>query len=232
MKKTQLFIPIGILASVTGLSGAALINSGVHAAVTVPCVYTDGAGECRTDTDPSTYGLNVSVTVAASCNYGGEDGSKSSTKSITNGNYEEYTSVNTLHVTCNDPSGVRFEAIGNSANASGVNTEGVTVMRAGTGAGSLTFNTGSTNPTSGTASEWGFKIADGGGATTATIPATFQNYTAVPDEWTRVGYSAGATNMTSGMAITTSYRVYIGTTQPAGSYSGQVKYRFSQGAGS
>ena len=51
----------------------------------------------------------------------------------------------------------------------------------------------------------------------------------MPTTATKVAQYAGATTTTTGMAISTSYRVYIGTLQQAGTYTGAVKYTVAQG---
>ena len=55
----------------------------------------------------------------------------------------------------------------------------------------------------------------------------FSDYTAVPEEYTKVAYHTSSTDTgtnATGSNLTTTYRAYISPTQPAGTYVGQVKY--------
>ena len=60
-----------------------------------------------------------------------------------------------------------------------------------------------------------------------TTEAPFSAYHIVPNEYVKVAHKKSATDMTTstgGVKLTTTYAAYISKTQPADTYSGQVKY--------
>ena len=57
--------------------------------------------------------------------------------------------------------------------------------------------------------------------------ASFSSYHVVPNEYVKVAHKNSGTDMTTvagGAKLTTTYAAYISKTQPAGNYSGKVKY--------
>lgn len=209
MKNKIKYLPIGILTLTTVFSGVALSSASVKAATT-------GSAE-------------VTVSVNTACNFTGDTtfttsliadaGVRLDTESIAD------ATRGLFNVTCNNPDGFYVTAIGFSPDASNPGgLEGNTSMYSTKG----TINTG----TSGDNSYWSFKVSRVTG-TNASIVGTAQgdtvnyaNYANVPEtDTTIVRYGATySTDVVSG-TIRTDYQIYTSPTQPAGTYTGAVKYK-------
>ncbi len=207
MKTNSVKVVVGSLALTTALSGVIL---------TLPSSFADVIDQ-------------IEITVPVSCSMAG---SGSHTKEISNGNTENNIGTTTIKTTCNDNSGYAIYAIGYT------NDEyGNTVLTNSTLGSTHDIVTSSTI-TSGISS-WAMKLATSGssylpiiaGSTSDTLKETgdpdFSDYTAVPEEYTKVAYFPTSTDIgtsATGSTLTTTYRAYISQTQPAGTYVGQVKY--------
>ena len=176
----------------------------------------------------------INITVPVSCTLEGT-GMNTHNAEITNGTYNSAIGETTLKAFCNDNEGFAIYAIGYTDNLNGKNV--------------LTNSTlGSTHdiPTgtaiSGNNSQWAMKLS------TITTPqptypiiiagssddtekeqgdpdySTFQE---VPDDYTLVAKRTSGTDIgtvAEGTSLKTTYQAYISKTQPAGTYTGQVKY--------
>ena len=143
--------------------------------------------------------------------------------------YEEGIGETTIQTFCNDQNGYAIYAIGFTND-----TLGNTVLQ---GAGlSSTYDIATGTATSGTAgndvSNWAMKVtavaSDANNTYTPSIQNGFSSFSAVPSSYTKVAKLDKATDAKAGTnlgsTIKTTYAAYISNTQPAGTYTGQVKY--------
>ena len=190
------------------------------ATLIVPSVYAD-----ESIVDVVTINVPVSCSMSAS-------GTDSHTASVNNGQTTGNIGTTNLKVICNDNSGYAIYAIGYTDD-----TYGKTVLTSST-LGSTHDITTATTVTTGTSS-WAMKLASVSGTYAPIIAGStgdslkqtgdpdFSDYTAVPEEYTKVAYYTSSTdtgNNATGSNLTTTYRTYISPSQPAGTYVGQVKY--------
>lgn len=157
----------------------------------------------------------VSCTLASHINAGEEH-----TISMISGTYEDNIGVTTLTTYCNDPGGFVIYANGNSNNIEG-NNKLTSILGS-------TYDIPSGTATSGDTSQWAMKLTTVSSSTpadTPTIATGYDSYSTVPNQWTKVVYKdAGTVNVETGSSFTTTYAIYLKGLQPAGTYSGQVKY--------
>ena len=209
------YIFIGGLIAITGISGAVLHSTIVSADdSSTDTLLIDVPISC-------TMSGNIDTAHNATLNNGTYSGASGS-------EYENGIGKTTLTTFCNDQNGFSIYAVGYTGNTIG-NTDlvGTSVS------GNATIPTG-TN-TSGPTSNWAMKVNKVTDSSTSYNPAnmtitnSFDNYKAVPDEYTKVAeYHAGsgssATDTILGAKVTTTYAAFISSTQIADTYSGQVKY--------
>ncbi len=183
----------------------------------------------------------MNITVPVSCTMSGT-GMNTHNADITNGTYTADIGTTTLHAFCNDAEGFAIYATGYTGNEIGGTNSNKLV---GTSASSnATIDTGlATSAGSPDVSNWAMKLtmAQDSGDTTGTnaftidsapnvsggADASFSDYHVVPNEYTKVAHKNSGTDMaanTGGVKLTTTYAAYISKTQPADTYSGQVKY--------
>ena len=157
----------------------------------------------------------VSCTLSSRINTGEEH-----TISMVAGTYEHDIGTTTLTTSCNDPGGFVIYANGNTDDIAG-NNKLTSILGA-------TYDIPSGTATSGDISQWAMKLTAVSSATpadTPTIATGYDSYSAVPNQWTKVVYKdAGTMNVETGSSFTTTYAIYLKGTQPAGIYTGQVKY--------
>ena len=162
--------------------------------------------------------LDASVTLGTACNFSSNvDNQHNAT--ITNGVNSTDIGKTTLNVTCNDQGGYAVYAIGYTNDEYG-NTSLKSSI-------SDDYNISTGTSTSGNTSNWSMKLSTAPGTTTATIENNYNNYHAVPDDYTKVATLNTITNpdtSTTGSSISTTYQTYISPTQPVGTYTGKVKY--------
>jgi len=203
-------VPLGMV-GVTILSGAFLLSTKTHADDVVDL---------------------VNITVPVSCTMSGT-GMDTHDAEIENGRYVSDIGTTTLHAFCNDAEGFAIYANGYTSNTLGNNTLTNTTLGS-------TYDIITGTATSAGAedvSNWAMKLAitQDSGDTTGTNAFTidsdtegsFGSYHTVPNEYTKVAHKESATDMaasTGGVKLTTTYAAYISKNQPAGTYSGQVKY--------
>ena len=190
----------------------------------------------------------INVTVPVSCTMSGT-GMTSHNADISNGTYQADIGTTTLHAFCNDNSGFAIYAAGYTGNEIGTTNSNKLVGTSASGNATIVTGTATSagNPD---ASNWAMKLTatQDSGDTTGTnaftidsapnvdLPsqaesgatqASFSQYHVVPNEYTKVAHKNSGTDMTAttgGVKLTTTYAAYISKTQPADTYSGQVKY--------
>ncbi len=184
-------------------------------------VYTTELNYAHADDEDlgsASSSLGASVTVGTACNFSGNVDSQHNA-TITNGINSTDIGKTTLNVTCNDQGGYAVYAIGYTNDEYG-NTSLKSSI-------SDDYNIPTGTSTSGNTSNWSMKLSTVPGTTTATIENNYNNYHAVPDDYTKVATLNTITNpgtSTTGSSVSTTYQAYISPTQPAGTYSGKVKY--------
>lgn len=174
----------------------------------------------------------VAITVPSSCTLGGVvDSAHNAT--ILSGEYKQSIGQTTIKAFCNDVGGYVIFAIG-----AGGGIDGQTDLIS---ASNANYNIHTGTATSGATSAWAMKLTagtvtnatDGINATPPTIASdsngSYANYHVVPNTYTMVAYRQSQTDMNtdvtaSGSYLTTTYQVYANGAQPAGTYSGKVKY--------
>lgn len=163
---------------------------------------------------------NINITVPISCSLEGT-GMNSHNAIIVNGTYQADIGSTTLKAFCNDTNGFAIYAIGFTDSE-----YGKTVLTNATLGSSADIATGTA--TSGNTSNWAMKLATNSGATYAvTLDNSFGSYHAVPAEYTKVAHRDSGTDIgasATGAELTSTYSAYMSQTQPAGTYSGKVKY--------
>ena len=166
---------------------------------------------------------NITIIVPASCSLSGTNTEHAAT--INNGTYNSNVGLTTMKAFCNDHEGFAIYAIGYTNEQ-----DGNTVLTNGVAADNIVTGTA----TSGNASNWAMKLAtpsDPAPAYPITLSSdtsgSFGNYHVVPSTFTEVAYRASGTDVgagATGATLTSTYQVYISATQPAGTYTGKVKY--------
>lgn len=174
----------------------------------------------------------VAITVPSSCTLGGVvDSAHNAT--ILSGEYKQSIGQTTIKAFCNDSGGYIIFAIGVSGGIDG-QTDLISAFN-------TNYNIHTGTATSGATSAWAMKLTagtvtnatDGINATPPTIASdsngSYASYHVVPNTYTMVAYRQSQTDMNaditaSGSYLTTTYQVYANGAQPAGTYSGKVKY--------
>ena len=193
----------------------------------------------------------VNITVPVSCTMEGT-GMNTHNATIPNGIYSgTYTDpdtstsyangigTTTLKAMCNDNEGFSIYAIGYTDN-----TDGKNVLTNSTLGSTFDIPTGTNTGPVGNVdtSNWAMKLSTItsptptypiiiAGSTADTDKAQgdpdYSSFQEVPDDYVKVAYRKSATDVGQnaiGSELTTTYAVYISKTQPAGVYTGQVKY--------
>lgn len=173
---------------------------------------------------------NLAVSIPTACSLSSIINGEHS-KAVLNGTYESGIGQTILTTYCNDKNGYVVYAIGSSNNELGNNK-----LISNINDNLNNYDIVSGTATSGTTSNWAMKLSTSDidstiintnvGEDTPNIESAYNNtYAIVPNTWTKVASkSAGTVTSTTGSSFTTTYAVYASTTQPAGSYIGQVRY--------
>ena len=225
----MLLLPMASLVSITILTDTILASSYVSA-------------------DNDSVVDQVNITVPVSCTMTGT-GMNSHNAEIANGTYTPNIGSTTLHAFCNDNEGFAIYAAGYTGNEIGGTNSNKLVGT--TASGNSVIESGiATSAGNPDISNWAMKLTmtqDSGDTTTdnaftidsapnvdlpseAESGATevpFSQYHVVPNEYVKVAHKNSMTDMTAttgGVKLTTTYAAYISKTQPADTYSGQVKY--------
>ncbi len=162
---------------------------------------------------------NLTLSIPVSCTMSSTINTAHSI-SMVSGRYEENIGKTTLDTTCNDVNGFVVYAIGSSNNEEGntnlIPTSGL----------DLQYSIASGTATAGDISNWSMKLASiSNGDYTPDIDNNYNTYSIVPTTWTKVAHKIPTTaDITKKMSFTTTYAIYLEPTQPAGTYTGQVKY--------
>ena len=195
---------IGVLVSVAVLAGAILAT---------PVVRADGR-----NTD------SVTITIPDSCTIKiDETASSEHEATINSGQSATGIGKTRMGAYCNDLNGYDIYAIGYGANTDGNNKLVSSI--------SSTFDIATGTAMSGDTSNWAMKISTASSGTTLPyVVDSYRNYTSVPSQLTKIAFreSNTASDATaldvSGSYIDTTYQAYVTSMQPAGTYTGQVKY--------
>ena len=170
---------------------------------------------------------NASVTVDSTCTMNAAVTSEHSATMV-NGtysgtNYPNGIGSTTMQTFCNDANGYAIYAIGYTNNE-----EGNTVLKGGAGLSSdydIVTGTATSGSGNNDVSNWAMKVSSVAGTYAPTIVNGFNDFSNIPSSYTTVAKYNGVTDQnTTGSSITTTYAAYISNTQPAGTYTGQVKY--------
>ena len=164
--------------------------------------------------DNFTLSIPISCTLTASIKAGEEH-----SISMVSGQYKADIGKTTMDTTCNDPNGFVVYAIGSSNNEEGNNKLKAFTL-------SDTYDIASGTAESGDTSNWAMKLTPiPNGDFTPIIDNNYTQYSIVPNTWTKIAHkNPGTTDITKKTSFTTTYAVYLESTQPAGTYRGQVKY--------
>ena len=205
LKNKALITPVGLV-GVTILSGAFLMSSNSSA------------------TDNTDVVDQINITVPASCTLSGTN--LLHTDTIQNNQYKTDIGSATIKAVCNDTDGLAIYAIGYTDEIDGNNK-----MHSSTLGSNYDIATGKYVSGTTTNSVWSMKLTPVSGAYAPTIrnDATYNytNYEIVPSDYTKVAYRVTATDTGTGAIganFTTNYAVYASSTQPAGTYTGKVKF--------
>ena len=192
---------------------SALILSLPHSSATVSDLETDSL----------TLTLSTSCTLSSSVE-------EAHNASLNGGQYEEGIGITKVNAYCNDNNGYSIYAIGSSGDMDG-NTDLISNIN-----DNYNIHTGiydSSSITASSPSSWSMKLTAGVGSGINTTPPTinnnYDNYSVVPENYTQVASRASKTDMTidtsvTGSYFTTTYDIYASSLQPAGTYTGKVKY--------
>lgn len=162
----------------------------------------------------------LSISVPTSCTMNGIVDTPHSAN-VNNGQYNSNIGTTTMKAFCNDSNGFAIYSIGYTNEEYGNNV--LTNASLGSSANIVTGTA-----TSGNTSNWAMKLTTD---TSATYPISIENsydsFHTVPNDYELVAKRTSATDMgetATGSIFTTTYQAYIAELQPAGTYSGKVKY--------
>ena len=159
---------------------------------------------------------SVSVNIPVACTMVGTV-TKAHTASIVGGTRVPNIGTTEVNTVCNDKDGYIVYAMGTTQN------DGTPVLSANIGS-EYDIETG--DAASGTKSSWGMQLAQitGEGEYPPDIVSDYTTYTSVPNTWKKVASKSAGISKTVNSQFTTTYAVYTTIDQPAGTYSGEVKY--------
>ena len=198
-----LFYIVGILTLTTVLSGLTLASSTVSADDVVD---------------------DIVITVPISCTLSGT-GMDTHTATMRNNTYQANIGTTTMKAFCNDPNGFSIYAIGYTND-----TYGETHLDSSVDS---SYDIATGTATSGNTSNWAMKL-NAPNSESISYPLTLDNgfgsYSAVPATFTKVAHRDSGTDTgaaAEGSTLTSTYAAFINTSQPAGTYTGKVKYTLS-----
>lgn len=198
----------GSFVGVLALFGLVLNGSGAFATQTCTTDEQTGQVTCANS-------ATASVTVAAACSFSRTSGSGEYAGILANNASVEVTG-STFSTTCNDSGGYAIYAIGYSNN-----TFGNTDLIFDNDPDNANKITTSSNPGSNT-SYWQMELVAGVG-NHPVLENGYGSYSAVPSTYTKVASYASA-DMGTAQTVTATYKAAASATQPAGTYTGAVKY--------
>ena len=166
----------------------------------------------------------INITVPTSCSLSGTN--LLHTDNIQNGQYKSNIGSANIKATCNDTGGFAIYAIGYTNEEDGNNK-----MHSSALGSTYDIVTGKYVSGTTTNSVWSMKLTPVSGTYAPTIrndaSYNYTNFEVIPSEYTKVAYNNSATDVgtgSTGSNFTTTYAVYASTTQPAGTYTGKVKF--------
>ena len=198
----------------TLLAGAGLFVQSAGAVGTNNCTDNgDGTVSC-------TNSATASVTVASACTMTSSLDS-AHTATVSPNQYKDEIGQTTFKVVCNDAGGFSIYAVGYTGNKIGDTNSTKLVGKTTSG----TIATGTAK--SGDISNWAMKITPSGSSFTPIADNGFNNYSAVPSEYTKVAHFTGPTDsgdQATGSTITTTYASFVSGSEAPDTYEGKVKY--------
>ena len=175
-------------------------------------------------TDSNDVVDQINITVPVSCSLTGTN--LLHTTNIQNNQYKTDIGSATIKATCNDTNGLAIYAIGYTNEEDGNNK-----MHSSTLDSSYDIVTGKYVSGTTTNSVWSMRLTPVSGTYAPTIrndsTYNYTNYELIPDTYTKVAYRTTATDIGTGALganFTTNYAIYASTSQPAGTYTGKVKF--------
>ena len=204
-KNKALITPLGLV-GITIFSGVFLMSSYSFA------------------TDNTDVVDEINITIPVSCTLTGTN--LLHTDTIQNNQYKTDIGSATIKATCNDTNGLAVYAIGYTEE-----TDGNNKMHSSTLGSTYDIVTGKYVSGTTTNSVWSMKLTPVSGTYAPTIrndsSYNYTNYELIPSTYTKVAYRTTATDTgtgSTGANFTTDYAVYASATQPAGTYTGKVKF--------
>ncbi|MBR3157249.1 hypothetical protein IKF20_02355 [Candidatus Saccharibacteria bacterium] len=165
----------------------------------------------------------ITINVPVSCTLSGTNLTHNA--SMTGGQYKTDIGSANVKAVCNDTNGFAVYAIGYSDDTFGNNKMISSTVDHTYDIPTGKYTSGATN------SSWSIKLTPVSGTYAPTIRNDAEyNYTdfeIIPSTYTKVAYRTSATDTGAGAIganFTTTYGIYVSTTQPADSYTGKVKF--------
>ena len=165
----------------------------------------------------------ITINVPVSCTLSGTN--LTHTASMTGGQYKTDIGSANVKAVCNDTNGLAVYAIGYSNDTFGNNKMISSTVDHTYDIPTGKYTSGATN------SSWSMKLTPVSGTYAPTIRNDAEyNYTdfeIISSTYTKVAYRTSATDSGTGAIganFTTTYGIYVSTTQPADSYTGKVKF--------
>ena len=206
------------LFAVGGLIGATLVSGAVLVAPRV------SADTDTTATATVTVSSTCSITgtaVTTNANSAGTSDGGIHTATVVNGSYTSQIGQTKLNTHCNDPSGYAIYAVGFGGNEKGGTIS--TKLHSSALGNSYDIVTGTAQ--NGDTSNWAMKVfTESTESYKPDIVNGYGSYSAVPANYAKVAEYSSAATATVGSSLYTTYAAYIAPNQPAGTYTGQVKY--------
>ena len=157
----------------------------------------------------------ASVTVASSCELGQHVDTAHEAEVVAS-TYRDNIGKTTFTVACNDANGYDVYAVGYTNTEFGRNE----MLGANTG---WVIETGTAE--SGDTSNWAMKLTSVTGEVAPTITTGYDDYHAIPDDYTKVaGFNSSTVGHGVGSQFETTYAAYVQSLQPADTYVGKVKF--------
>ena len=168
----------------------------------------------------------ITAIVPVSCMMSGS-GTSSHSAEVVSGTYVSDIGTTTMNVVCNDSAGFSIYAAGFTGNVVGATNSNKLVGTAASG--NATIDTGTaTGPGYDDESNWAMKLdTDFYAEYPIDIENGYDDYSSVPNSYTKVATRLTGTDAgtgATGASLTTTYAAYVSKTQPADTYTGQVKY--------
>ena len=195
------------------------VTLGLAVATIISCVALSSS-IVFADESSAYNSAQASVTVASACTMTSSLDS-AHTATVSPNQYKDEIGQTTFKVVCNDAGGFSIYAVGYTGNKIGDTNSTKLVGKTTSG----TIATGTAK--SGDISNWAMKITPSGSSFTPIADNGFNNYSAVPSEYTKVAHFTGPTDsgdQATGSTITTTYASFVSGSEAPDTYEGKVKY--------